>query len=618
MFGELKVGVKNLLTKANSWSQNQTFTRLNQGSTPQSQILLTNTTTAAAGAQQTSPAVEWAGQGWKTNSVAASQPVSFRASTLPVQSTSSPIGSWRLDGSVNGGAWTNYLEVLTTAVDGVAFPRLNVNGALKVAVNNSSTIDTLQSLDLVNPSGSRINLTYTFGSTIKAGIQVQDSGAVYYKSAGAGTTHYFQCGPNISSAFDVVQIYGGGIYNYGGMFATGNVTAGQSDTAPPATLNTFGSLAVRGTLKLANATLGTGETFVYCDAANANICAGTATACSTHTGSGQAVCESHAPVGCSWTAAVTGNCSTATGTDSGTCTGLNAACTWETSSCSSANNTDSTTCDNLNAAYGGTCSWDVSTCSGQTSTAACSGVTGCTPDVTGDCTTLSDGGGDGTNCATQPECSYDSGTGACTGTHFVACTGNLCGGTYNTGNCTGTYTITPAACTGTASCGNITTSGACATEGGGCSWVSGMTITLPPSSAANDGNTSRLYSIVNIGSTGTITVVADASDSILGYGSGVVLNAQNERVMLHHHIVYANCSQYSANQAVCESTSGCSYAAAVTCSTYNGDESGCNAQSGAGCSYDSGTSTCSGAGSAASCSGTFISSKPWVIHQLSN
>ena len=616
MFGQISPALKNLLAQANEWQKQQTFTQTNLGSSPTSQIKLRTVTAAAAGVQQSSPATVWEGQGWKTNGTAASQPVAFRASAIGVQGSSAPSGSWKLESSINNGAWTSALEMLTTALDGVNFPRLNVTGAIKSSVNNSSTIGTLQNFDLHNPSGSRVNITATFNTTIRWGISVESNGYTNYVSAGG--QHNFKIGSTIESASDIIQIYSGGIYNYGGSFNNGKVTAGQADTTTTAYLSSYGSFAVKGVLKTANATLSENETMVYCDASNANICAGTATACSTYTGSGQVVCESHALVGCSWNAAVTESCSTYGGVDLSTCESV-PGCTFESLSCAGASNTDQTSCEAQDDTYGGSCSWNTSTCPSQTSTAACNAITGCTADVSGDCATLSDGGGDGTACATQPECSYDSGSGVCSGTFFVICNGNICDGNYYSGACNGTHEITPAACVGDAQCGNILTSGACATEGGGCSWVSGMTITLPSSTVANRGNTSRLYSIVNIGATGTVTIIATSggspADSILGYASGIVLNAQNERAMLHHHNVFADCSQYSGNQATCESTSGCGYTAAVVCASL-GDESSCNAASGSGCSWNG--SACEGAGSAASCYGTFTSSKPWIVHQLSN
>lgn len=618
MFGDFNPRLMNLLPRSSTWTGLQTFEKNQLATTTVSQVKFRNKTPAASGAQQVSPAVEWESNGWATTAGGVSRSVNFKSFISPIQASSNPIGEWKLQYSVNGAAYSDGLQFYTSIQDGVSTPRLKVNGFGQFSGNNSSTIDTLSNLDLLNPSGTRINQTYTFGSTIKGGKQVTSDGATSFYSAGSQATYYFKVGSTIGGQSDVLQIYSGGLYNYGGMFSQGKVTAGQADTTPPAYLNSYGSLALKGVFKNANAELSENETMVYCDASNANICAGTATACSTWTASGEAVCNSHAPVGCSWTAAVTESCATYGGVDLGTCEGVSG-CTFESLTCSGAANTDQTTCEAQDDSYGGSCSWDTSTCPSQTSTAACNAIAGCSADVSGDCSTLSDGGGDGTNCATQPECSYNSGDGVCSGTFFVSCSGNLCGGNYYSGNCNGTHEISPAACNGTASCGNILTSGECATEGGGCSWTSGMTITLPSSTLANKGNTSRLYSIVNIGATGTVTIVpkpgGTPADSILGYGSGIVLNTQNERAMLHHHTVFGECSQYSGNQATCESTSGCAYTAAVVCSSF-GDESSCNAASGSGCSWNG--SACVGAGTSASCYGTFTSSKPWIIHQLSN
>lgn len=88
-----------------------TQTQLALGTTTLPGLLLTNTTAAAVGAQQVSPSVRWTGQGWKTNSTAASQAVDFRAYVLPVQAASSPTGEWRLDSAIAGGSFTNIFKV---------------------------------------------------------------------------------------------------------------------------------------------------------------------------------------------------------------------------------------------------------------------------------------------------------------------------------------------------------------------------------------------------------------------------------------------------------------------------------------------------------------------------
>jgi len=621
MFGPISPTVKNLLTQANTWRRaqsfnavNNTFTQENLGTTTVTAARYENLTQATVGAQQASPAIEWHGHGWKTTSTAASQNVSFREYVLPVQGTTSPSAIWKLQSSINGASYVDRLEMLSTAFDGVDFPQLRVTGAIKSIVNNSSTIGTLQSFDLVNPSGNRINMTATFGSTIKWGIQATDNGATVYKAAGSGAVHYFQVGSNIESTFDIIQIYSGGVYNYGGSFNSGRVTAGSAAPSTcPAYLNSYGSFALRGSYKTANATLNENETMVYVDAAGNAICSGTpsVSTCSSYTASGQATCISHLP--CSWTAAVTESCSAYGGVDLSTCESVTG-CTFDQTSC--AGPTDEASCIAQDDTYGGSCAWNV--CSGFTDTASCNAQSGCSATVDGDCTAFNDGGGDGTACAAQSECSYDSGTGVCSGTYFTSCNGGYCTGNYYNGSCSGTHEITPAACTGTVLCGSYMSSGACAAETG-CAWTTGVVITLPSSSVANDGNTSRLYSIVNIGASGTVTVVPTSGgtipDTILGYGSGVVLNATNERVMLHHHNVQSTCNAFNASQSACEAATGCSWSPAVVCADLM-DESACNAYSGSGCSWNG--SSCSGAGSSSTCNGTYTSSKPWVIHQLSN
>lgn len=65
-------------------------------------LQLQNNTAAAAGAQQYSPSLVWKGQGWKTDAVAASQPVEFYAFVEPVQGAGGPSGKWVLRRKING------------------------------------------------------------------------------------------------------------------------------------------------------------------------------------------------------------------------------------------------------------------------------------------------------------------------------------------------------------------------------------------------------------------------------------------------------------------------------------------------------------------------------------
>jgi hypothetical protein len=65
--------------------------------------------TAASGSQRYSPAILWEAQGWKTDPIAASQTVIFRAYNKTIQGTANPSAQWVLESSLNGGAYGNAL-----------------------------------------------------------------------------------------------------------------------------------------------------------------------------------------------------------------------------------------------------------------------------------------------------------------------------------------------------------------------------------------------------------------------------------------------------------------------------------------------------------------------------
>ena len=82
------------------------------GTTTAPYLTLRNTTAAAAGAQQVSPSFVLEGRGWKTTATAASQTVRFRESVLPVQGTTAPTASWKLQSEINdSGSWTDTISV---------------------------------------------------------------------------------------------------------------------------------------------------------------------------------------------------------------------------------------------------------------------------------------------------------------------------------------------------------------------------------------------------------------------------------------------------------------------------------------------------------------------------
>jgi hypothetical protein len=86
------------------------------GTTPTALLTLRNTSAAAAGAQQVSPSIVLEGQGWKTTATAASQTVRFRENVLPVQGTTNPSATYRIQSEINNsGTWSDNLTLTSAA-----------------------------------------------------------------------------------------------------------------------------------------------------------------------------------------------------------------------------------------------------------------------------------------------------------------------------------------------------------------------------------------------------------------------------------------------------------------------------------------------------------------------
>lgn len=130
------------------------------GTTVTDGLLLTNTTQAAAGAQQYSPAVHWTGQGWKTNATAASQSVDFRSYVVPVEGTTAPSGTWTLESSVNGGAFG---AALTYTTSGIFTATSEVRGnSLRAA--STGSISWAGRTELTSPASGLLKLAASGGT----------------------------------------------------------------------------------------------------------------------------------------------------------------------------------------------------------------------------------------------------------------------------------------------------------------------------------------------------------------------------------------------------------------------------------------------------------------------
>jgi len=113
----------------------QTLTSL--GTTLTESFKQTNSTAATSGNQQVSPAFVQEGQGYKTNSVAASQSVKAAHYVLPVQGTANPSGLWKFAFSINGGAYGS--DVLQLSSAGQVLTPLGTQAAPGLVIGQSVT-----------------------------------------------------------------------------------------------------------------------------------------------------------------------------------------------------------------------------------------------------------------------------------------------------------------------------------------------------------------------------------------------------------------------------------------------------------------------------------------------
>lgn len=107
---------------ANSFTDIQTITKTNLGTTSTDGAVLTNTTAAAAGVQQYSPRIHWTGQGWKTTATAASQTLDWIAEIQPIQSTAAPTNALVFSSQANAGGYSPLLQIVADGANAPGTP----------------------------------------------------------------------------------------------------------------------------------------------------------------------------------------------------------------------------------------------------------------------------------------------------------------------------------------------------------------------------------------------------------------------------------------------------------------------------------------------------------------
>src|SRR5581483_10006556 len=170
-------------------------------------ISVNNTTAAAAGAQQISPAIVLEGQGWKTNATAASQSVKFQEYVLPVQGTAAPTGQWLLQKSIAGAAYTTVITVNSDAMPaifnsaGLAIPSGGISlgtstvTVAQFSVNNTFTFNETAALSNANPAWTitHASASSTSGTTVNTRLT-----GTYAPGSGTGSYHSLELVPTIN------------------------------------------------------------------------------------------------------------------------------------------------------------------------------------------------------------------------------------------------------------------------------------------------------------------------------------------------------------------------------------------------------------------------------------
>lgn len=172
---------------------NTTITYTGIGATPTDGLTLQNTTAAAVGAQQYSPALRFSGRGWKTNAVAGSQTTDWRLYNQPVQGSASPLSNFLIDVSINGGAFLNLLA-LSSAGGAILTGALQLSGNLNFAASGlitwasrsrvgSSADGIIELFNTAQTGFTRLN----FGGVTSSFPAITRSGAAFILTLADGT-----------------------------------------------------------------------------------------------------------------------------------------------------------------------------------------------------------------------------------------------------------------------------------------------------------------------------------------------------------------------------------------------------------------------------------------------
>lgn len=137
-------------------------------------IYLYDSALASAGVQLYSPAIVWEGQGWKTNSVAASQKTQWMEYLQPVQGAANPSVNLNWDAAINGGAFSNKMNLTSGGVLSATANHFSGGGYLG-GTDSVNTIVTTGGINIISaPSNINIGDATNVGSIISSSNSSQD------------------------------------------------------------------------------------------------------------------------------------------------------------------------------------------------------------------------------------------------------------------------------------------------------------------------------------------------------------------------------------------------------------------------------------------------------------
>jgi hypothetical protein len=232
-------GTAALLATANVFTAIQEVDNNGIAATSTDGLILSNTTAAAAGAQQYSPRLRLNGRGWKTNATAGSQTVDFVLENQPVQSTVSPKPSLVISSQANGGSYNPLIYVvqdttnIPAATDSATFLH-SASGTRGLFLNGGMVL-------CVGGSGTVTAPTSDAGTIVGAGVKLRNS-YMYAWSAGTdpGSTLDTALARNAAGVVEVNNGTAGqwgalkaGVRDSGTTTTTNGLTIGHQSTGTP-------------------------------------------------------------------------------------------------------------------------------------------------------------------------------------------------------------------------------------------------------------------------------------------------------------------------------------------------------------------------------------------------